>query len=846
MQQPLNPNLTTSSQKSTPLLCLVKCLAFSGLVPVPLVSKEGKLVPSLPWKNFSLPNDPLEAVKEIQKLFSKENIAGIALKTGEPSGLVVLDIDDPEKFNSFYPLEKLINEAPYVVKTKDEGHWHIGFSWDPDFVKSKSFLKDYGFEIKSNGSLVNFFSIIPEAQYKPIRLEPLKSMPKELKEKILNLMKNQKETSKTSNQPKPKGLDPSQIIELVSEVYQKGQRQYWTIFVAGFLRKLGFTLEETKTALEEFLRNQKDEELQMRLAGIEHTYKEPLENTKGLSGLLELGLSEKTYLKLQNLKIQKKETQTPNKYFTLKDILSLKIKEPSWIIPNILPEGFSILVGKPKTGKSWLALQIALTCAQIQKKVVYFALEDNPGRLQKRLKFLGIENSEGLPNLIFFYFDLAPIDKGAVKEIKKCIEKHKPELIIIDPWVKIKPRARGKDLFTEDYRTLEVLKELTKNEINILLIHHARKTQSEDPIDEVLGTVGQTAAVDNILLLKRIRGNETAVLHLILRDFESTELGLKFENGWKLEGSAKEVMLAEEQRKIVEAIKSLEYMGENATIKKITNLVGKTQGAVKKTLLTLLKKGILSKKQRGVYSFLNTIKKGNLGSFGNLGNLGNFGTLGNFGNFGTLGNFGNLGTLGTLGSQTTQKVTKVTSDTSEVKIEVTIPTQILQTLPEKVTLVTKVTNVSPFSPSIQTPTPELPDQTSNEIDQQINEIDQENKTENEPPEEVVYILMPEDKKCPTCNWIIWEVNKTIYKIGKGVAKCLKCGHVSWFKFFETDGKPKGQIVNKEDLPFLLYNIEIKKNPKLLEETLFEKIKNEGNGFLMSDKLKKWLDTKNTI
>jgi len=782
VNQPFNSNLTTSGQKSTSLLLnRACCLAFAGFVPIPLTPKEGKLVPSIPWKDFSLPDDPLEAVEVVQKLFSKGDTAGIAIKTGEPSGLVVLDIDAPEKFNSFYPLERLIEEAPYVVKTKDRGHLHVGFSWEPDLAKSRSFLRDYGFEIKSNGSLANFFSTLPEAQYKPIKLEPLKPMPKELKDKLLSLMGSQREAPENPNQPNPEGLDPSKIIELVSEVYQKGCRQFWTIYVAGYLRKLGFSFEEAKEALEAFLQGQGDEELEMRLAGVEHTYKEPIENVKGLSGLLELGLSEEVYLKLQALKIQRRGTQAP-KCFTIKEILSLKVKEPSWLIPNLLPEGFSILGGKPKIGKSWLALQIALSCAQMGKRVAYFALEDSPGRLQKRLKTLGLENPEGLPeDLIFFYFELPRIGKGAVKEIRRCIEEHSPELIIIDPWAKIKPQVKGKDLFLEEYRALEVLKELVKEGSNILLIHHARKTQSEDPIDEILGSTGQTAVVDNILVLKRGRGDKTAVLHLILRDFEGADLGLRFENGWKLEGSAKEVMLAEEQRKIVEAIKSLESMGEKATIKAIAELVGKNTGAVKKALFDLLQKGAVSKKERGVYSLLDTINtKGS-----------NFSNLSNFSNFSNLGNFL---------CQPSPIPQKVTSVTSWVKNEVTIPDQNLQGLQEKVTKVTKVTNVSSF---IQTPTPD-PDPDPEPTPDPDLPFDTKPKgtpdRANEPLEEgTVYLLMPEEDKCPVCECEVWKVARVVYMLRRGVGICARCGHMSWFGDFG-----KGRVLeSKADVEYFL-------------------------------------------
>src|SRR6185503_16087584 len=61
-------------------------------------------------------------------------------------------------------------------------------------------------------------------------------------------------------------------------------------------------------------------------------------------------------------------------------------------VPHLITEGFGILAGAPKTGKSWLAVGIALACAQgssvldcIPTKpryVLLLALEDGERRLQ--------------------------------------------------------------------------------------------------------------------------------------------------------------------------------------------------------------------------------------------------------------------------------------------------------------------------------------------------------------------------------------------------------------------------------------------------------------------------------
>ena len=45
------------------------------------------------------------------------------------------------------------------------------------------------------------------------------------------------------------------------------------------------------------------------------------------------------------------------------DLVAREFKPPKWAVPDLVPEGLSILAGKPKTGKSWLALDFVVAVA---------------------------------------------------------------------------------------------------------------------------------------------------------------------------------------------------------------------------------------------------------------------------------------------------------------------------------------------------------------------------------------------------------------------------------------------------------------------------------------------------
>ena len=54
-----------------------------------------------------------------------------------------------------------------------------------------------------------------------------------------------------------------------------------------------------------------------------------------------------------------------------KYLLTATWPEPVWVVPELLPAGLAFLAGRPKLGKSWLALQIALGAVSYTHLDVY-------------------------------------------------------------------------------------------------------------------------------------------------------------------------------------------------------------------------------------------------------------------------------------------------------------------------------------------------------------------------------------------------------------------------------------------------------------------------------------------
>ena len=98
----------------------------------------------------------------------------------------------------------------------------------------------------------------------------------------------------------------------------------------------------------------------------------------------------------------------------------MELPPVKWVVPDLLPEGVTLLAGKPKLGKSWLAFGLAVAVAsggvvlgtkRVERgEALYLALEDNQRRLQKRLgKLLG---GDGAPEGLTHIYGVAAARRG--------------------------------------------------------------------------------------------------------------------------------------------------------------------------------------------------------------------------------------------------------------------------------------------------------------------------------------------------------------------------------------------------------------------------------------------------
>jgi len=286
--------------------------------------------------------------------------------------------------------------------------------------------------------------------------------------------------------------------------------------------------------------------------------------------------------------------------FTAAELRSMVFPEPRWAVPDILPEGCNILAGKPKTGKSMMCLNLAIAVATgglafgkipVEKGgVLYLALEDSERRLQERLTTM--LRGSPWPENLHFDTEWPRIDNGEIPGLDKRIEEIPDlRLLIIDTLQLIRPAQSGKQKtqYGIDYEDINVIKKLAdKYNISILPIHHLRKTQSEDIMDDISGTFGLTGAADGVLALKRQTSKADAELHITGRDIEPQDYALKFHNDlmfWQLLGPVDEVKSTEARQLIHDIIKDAEVPLTPKEIKEITNIPYSTINTILRELI---------------------------------------------------------------------------------------------------------------------------------------------------------------------------------------------------------------------------------------------------------------------
>jgi hypothetical protein len=298
---------------------------------------------------------------------------------------------------------------------------------------------------------------------------------------------------------------------------------------------------------------------------------------------------------------EKGKTPTALKTITARELGSKEFPPRRWAVPDLITEGLTILAGRPKFGKSVLALNVAGAVATggvalgkilvEQGESLYLALEDSERRLKERLEkiFSSCELPEGLH--IVTAGNFPQLQDGGLEALGAWLSEHpQARLVIIDTLARVKPsRKRNQDAYEHDAAIIANLQAIAfKHSLAIIVVHHTTKAECDDFLMAVSGTFGLTGAADCVAVLARKgRGEMDATLKLTGRDIEEKELALRFSPDfflWELLGDAKEFGRSKERQDILLILK------ENGPLypRQVADIMGKNDKKDKDKIKALL------------------------------------------------------------------------------------------------------------------------------------------------------------------------------------------------------------------------------------------------------------------
>src|SRR5262249_34826276 len=147
--------------------------------------------------------------------------------------------------------------------------------------------------------------------------------------------------------------------------------------------------------------------------------------------------------------------------FTARELQTMVFPEPTFVVDGLITPGLTFLVSRPKLGKSWWALDVAIAIATGQPAlgsatveqgdVLCLALEDSARRLQRRMeRMLGCED---WPERLTIFTKWPRGEEGleGIREWVRSVEA--PKLAIIDTYELFRTERSGQcNPYAEDYR----------------------------------------------------------------------------------------------------------------------------------------------------------------------------------------------------------------------------------------------------------------------------------------------------------------------------------------------------------------------------------------------------------
>ena len=285
------------------------------------------------------------------------------------------------------------------------------------------------------------------------------------------------------------------------------------------------------------------------------------------------------------------------------ELLAEPEETQSWLWDQTLAtSSISILVSRPKVGKSTLARSIAVAVATggqllgrevAQGTILYlqFSAEGKRSELRQSLERAGVQ----LNDRIWIY--TGPTVESPIEALEAALAHHRPNLVVIDTMIRWVPVSDAND-YTEMSRVTEAIATMARmSGSHIMMLHHASKAD-RDAGDAVLGSTAIFGSVDTLLAMRSREGRRTLESRQRYGN-DMEEMVLELDQGTGLlmaAGSLEEV----EQRDVREAI--LGHAQDGMSRQQIVDGVEGKAIFISKALRQLVTEGYLERLGAGTRS----------------------------------------------------------------------------------------------------------------------------------------------------------------------------------------------------------------------------------------------------
>lgn len=234
--------------------------------------------------------------------------------------------------------------------------------------------------------------------------------------------------------------------------------------------------------------------------------------------------------------------------------------------------------------------------------VLYLALEDNPRRLQGRIR--SVLDGSPAPAGLHLATECPNLGAGGADDIAGWLDyHHNARMVVIDVFAKVRGQVAGSNTYSDDYRAAGLAKAIgDRYEVAVVLVHHTRKQGAEDFLEQLSGTNGIAGSADTIHVLKRERYEADATLATTGRDVEEAERALKQDprtHAWHLlDGPALDHTVHETSATILRYVRG----HQGARPQEIADTTGLAITNVRKTCSRMAERGHLIRVGDGQYA----------------------------------------------------------------------------------------------------------------------------------------------------------------------------------------------------------------------------------------------------